>query len=211
MDSIFYSRGGQRHVSSENWHSEIIAGDYRAILFDCDGTLVDSSDAHFQSFQYAARAQGFDLDRNWYALRTGLDRLSLLTAFSEEMSGAMDIALAAQQSIDAFISKTTTVSPIEETNRLLRALDRTYPMAVGTNAEIEVATASLKAVGLLDYFGAIASVSDGLPAKPAPDIFVHAAKRLGVPAAMTLVFEDSKEGVSAAIAAGSDVLQIIHS
>jgi len=211
MDSILYSGGSQRHVSPQDWHSEIIAGGYRAIIFDCDGTLVDSSEAHFQSFRTAVRAQGHDLDRGWYAQRTGLDRKSLLAALSQELSGALDIALATQQSIDAFINAAAGVLPIDETKKLVRTLGLTHPMAVGTNAEIDVATASLQAVSLLDYFTTIASISDCLRPKPAPDIFAHAIQRLGFPAAMTLVFEDSAEGVAAAIAAGSNVVRIVHS
>jgi beta-phosphoglucomutase-like phosphatase (HAD superfamily) len=48
------------------------------VIFDCDGTLVDSSDLHLRSFQSALRAQGHDMDRDWYHARTGLDRLSTL-------------------------------------------------------------------------------------------------------------------------------------
>ena len=66
-------------------------------------------------------------------------------------------------------------------------------------------------MNLLNYFDTIASISNGLPAKPAPNIFAYATQRLGLPAAKTLVFEDSAEGVSAAIAAGSDVIQVLHS
>lgn len=211
MNSILFSGGAKRHVASPKWYSEIIAGKYNAVIFDCDGTLVESGEAHFKSFRTAVRAQGYDLERDWYDQRNGFDRLSLLSAFSGEISGPLDISLAAQQSIEAFISATTAISPIVETGELVRTLAGTYPMAVGTNAEIEVATASLLAVGLSNYFTSIVSISDGYPAKPAPDIFSTAAQRLGVSSARTLVFEDSPEGVSAAIAAGSDVVQVLHS
>ena len=211
MDSTLFSAGTQRHIASEEWYFEIIAGGYGAVVFDCDGTLVNSSEAHYHSLKSAVCVQGYDLDRDWYDQRTGLDRYSILSALSVENSGNLDIALAAQHSIDAFISATTEVSPIAETCKLVRALAGTYPMAVGTNAEIEVAMASLQAINLLDFFATIVSVSDGLPAKPAPNIFAYAAQRLGFPAAKTLVVEDSPEGVSAAIAAGSDVIQVVQS
>jgi beta-phosphoglucomutase-like phosphatase (HAD superfamily) len=211
MDSILFSAGTKRHVVPQDWYSEIIAGKYGAVIFDCDGTLVDSSEAHFQSFRTAVRAQGYDLDRDWYAQRNGLDRQTLLAHFASINTGAFDVALASRQSIEVFISGATAVAPIDETGNLVRALAGTYPMAVGTNAEIEVATASLQAVNLLNYFDTIASISNGLPAKPAPNIFAYATQRLGLPAAKTLVFEDSAEGVSAAIAAGSDVIQVLHS
>lgn len=193
---------------SKNWHSEVIAGGYRAVIFDCDGTLVNSSEAHFQSFRAAVRAQGHNLDRSWYEERTGLDRRSLLSAFAAETSGKLDVPLAIQQSIDAFIGSSKRVFPIHETMKLVHGLHPSHPMAVGTNAEVEVATASLCAVNLFDYFETIVSISDGLPAKPAPDIFIQAMQRLGVSAAQTLIFEDSEEGIRAAITAGSDAIQV---
>ena len=82
------------------------------------------------------------------------------------------------------------------------------PTAVGTNSEIELARASLKSTGLLEFFHHISSVSDALPPKPAPDIFRRSAERLGVPFSKVLVFEDSDEGVQAALGAGLDIIQL---
>ncbi|MGB3178267.1 MAG: HAD family phosphatase [Albidovulum sp.] len=208
MDSILFSAGTQRHVASEEWYSEIIVGGYGAIIFDCDGTLVDSSEAHFQSFKTAVRAQGYDMNCDWYFARTGLDREATLRAFSADINGRFDVMQAAQDSIAAFIVNAKAVSPIPEVVDLIKAFGPAFPMAVGTNAETSVARASLQAVGLIDRFSYIVSVSDGLSAKPSPDIFVEATARLACSAAQTLVFEDSKEGVSAALAAGLDVIHL---
>jgi HAD superfamily hydrolase (TIGR01509 family) len=208
IDSILFAAGTQRNVAPQDWYSEIVAGGYQAVIFDCDGTLVESSEAHFQSFRAAIRAQGHDIAESWYAQRTGLDRRSLLTAFASSISGTFDVNAASQASIEAFTNLTAKVSPIAETVTLVQKIWQSRPMAVGTNAEAEVAKASLQATNLLGYFDFIVSVSDGHAAKPAPDIFNDARRRIGFPAARTLVFEDSAEGVRAALAAGLDAIQV---
>lgn len=211
VQSILHAKGAQRSVAPEIWYSEILAGGYRAVIFDCDGTLVESSETHFQSFQNALKSQGHHMERDWYFGRTGLDRASLFRAFAKEIEGELNVALAVQDSIAAFVLNAECVSPVLETAKLVKALKPSFPMAVGTNAEASVARASLQATGLIDYFDRIVSISEYLPPKPAPDIFINAREHLGFPAANTLVFEDSDEGVCAALAAELDVIQLVHS
>lgn len=189
-DSYLYSHGTRRAITSDCWAAEISAGGYRALIFDCDGTLVDSANAHLRSLQSAVRAQGYEIHHDWYHARTGLDRQSTFQEFNKKTLGPLDIAAASQHSIDHFIANSAAVLPISETTQLLDLLKGQCRMAVGTNAEIEVAQASLKACGLLHYFEHMSSVSQGLRPKPAPDIFRDAAERLGSPYSQTLVFED---------------------
>ena len=58
MNSILFSGGATRHVASWKWYSEITAGKYNAVIFDCDGTLVESGEAHFKSISTAVIAEG---------------------------------------------------------------------------------------------------------------------------------------------------------
>lgn len=208
MEAIYHNTHGSRSVSDSDWEDLITARDYRAVVFDCDGTLVESSRAHFNSFRDAARAQGEILDKAWYEQRTGLDRSSLLKEFAASAGQSFDIDLAILQSVKAFEHHLHLVHAVPETSRLLLRLSSRLSIAVGTNAELEVAELSLAKAGLINAVRFIVSISDGLPPKPSPDIFLTAAQKMGCSAEVTLVIEDSKQGVEAARAAGMDVFQV---
>jgi HAD superfamily hydrolase (TIGR01509 family) len=94
---------------------------------------------------------------------------------------------------------------------LVKGLQGLHRLAVGTNSERDVAAASLTATGLLGFFDHVVTISDGVPPKPAPDIFMRAAGLLKAEFSQTLVFEDSNEGVQAALTAGMDVVQLLPS
>jgi len=194
-------------MTSETWKDSIVQRDYGAFVFDCDGTLVESSEVHFQSFFQAITEQGQTLGRDWYLERTGLDRISLFREFSR-IGMPLNIELACKRSIELFIEMSVQVAVIPETELLVDALSNIGPMAVGTNAERPVAEASLLATGLDKYFNHIVSISDALPPKPAPEIFQRAAKLLGEDRRV-LVVEDSSQGVAAARAGSFDVVQLL--
>ncbi|KNG93939.1 HAD family hydrolase [Pseudaestuariivita atlantica] len=208
MYAEFHDADGTRRLPESDWEALITTRGYAAVVFDCDGTLVESADAHFRAFQDAVAAQGEVLDRDWYRQRTGLDRHSLLSEFADAAGPGFDVPRAVADSIAAFGDHVHLVRPIPRMADLLMRVSSLVPVAVGTNAETAVASASLTATGLSDAIRLIVSISDGLPPKPSPDIFATAARRLQVQARDTLVIEDSTQGVAAARAAGMDVLLV---
>jgi HAD superfamily hydrolase (TIGR01509 family) len=207
--SIFHHAETTRELTSDAWPQLITDGGYEAVIFDCDGALVESGEAHFKAFQTAVRTQGYEMDRTWYNARTGLDRKSILSAFAKTVDGPFDVGSAVSGSITAFIAGSAAVLPILETTTLAETLRPTHKLAVVTNSEKDVAAAPLCATGLQTLFDHIVTISDGMPPKPAPNLFIAAAKRLNTSVTKTLVLEDSKEGVQAAIQAGMDVLQVL--
>ena len=86
--------------------------------------------------------------------------------------------MAVNDSIAAFTRSSANVTPIYETTDLVRFLRSSFKLAVVTNSEDEVVNASLNQVGLRDHFDHIISISNGLPPKPAPDLFIAAAKAM---------------------------------
>jgi len=160
--------------------------------------------------QSAAKEQGFEMSHDWYLTRTGLDRQSLFQEFAEPIDNRFDAELAQKRSIELFTRFVELVRPVEETVRLAKVLRQSgKPLAVVTNAERDVAQRSLNEVGILHMFDLLVSVSDNLAPKPAPDMFGLAATKLGVAPSEVLVFEDSLQGVYAALAAGMSVVHLL--
>ena len=177
------------------------------VIFDVDGTLVQSASLHFDAFNAAARRQGAEMPRVWYDSRKGLDRTGLTTAFAAQIAAEtgrdLDIDALSRDSLEITIDRAERlVTENPPVARFARSLHGHRPLAVGSNAETPVVEAMLRGAGLLDLFDAIVTVSDTGRAKPDPAIFLRAAGRIAVPPARSLVLEDSDEGLQAAARAG---------
>ncbi|MFN0127210.1 MAG: HAD family hydrolase, partial [Verrucomicrobiales bacterium] len=83
-----------------------------------------------------------------------------------------------------------------------RSLHGRRPLAVASGSDRNIVLRELRHLGLLDLFPVVVTADDVARSKPAPDLFLLAAERLGVPATSCLVFEDGKNGLRAAEAAG---------
>lgn len=179
-----------------------------ALIFDFDGTLVASGDLHFSAMAAAALRQGAEMARTWYDARTGLGRRDLMTQFSEHAHLALDVESLVQDSIAAAELRAS----MARINPPVVALARRYagmrPMAVATNGEARVVDRILEATDLVGLFDAIVTVDQVASPKPAPDIFLEAARRLGVRPHGCLVLEDSNEGLAAARSAGMTALDV---
>lgn len=181
----------------------------RAVLFDMDGLMLDSERALTDCLAQAAAALGHAVpDALWLQMIGGSTELcrALLSACIGE--AACDAVLArAHADYDAIVDAGVPHRP--GVIALLAWLQaRGIPRAVGTSTRRPLAVRKLAAAGLTPYFAAICTSSDVAQPKPAPDIYLLAASRLGVAPADCLVLEDSPTGVRAALAAGMTPIQI---
>lgn len=201
--AILHQGEERRLVAVEDWMQAIRQLGVEAVIFDCDGTLVDSADAHFACMQDAAAAQGLRMDRGWYDQRRGLCRVSLFAEFRKKSDGHCDVQQAVNDSIAAFTRHAARIRAISETVDLLRqARAADLAVAIGTNAEAAIARQSLNQAGLGGEVPVLISIEDTGEPKPSPAIFLHAAGKLGVAPERALVIEDSQQGIDAAQAAG---------
>lgn len=181
---------------------------FSGLIFDCDGTLADTGELHFRSFQQALARQGFAMEADWYHAKGGLARMELLQRFRSEFAVELDCRRAAWQSVAAYSEIASMARPIEATTRIVRRFKGKVPLAVASNAERPVVLATLRAIGLLEAFSAIVTITEAIVPKPAPKVFQMAANLLGLPPEKCLVFEDSAEGLTAAFAARMEVVDV---
>jgi beta-phosphoglucomutase-like phosphatase (HAD superfamily) len=176
---------------------------FSAIIFDCDGTLVDTSHLYYRAFSQVVGTQGAEMPRAWFVTRFGLAEHELLCQFQEEFGIALDPAEATDLLARAYWQGIETVREIEVVASVARRYQGRVPMAVASGGARKIVRATLLATGLLDVFNAVVTREDAEGrGKPAPDLFEEAARRLGVAPTECTVFEDSDAGIEAARRAG---------
>ena len=186
---------------------------FSALIFDCDGTLVDTAPAHFYAITEALKVQGHTMDREWYMARAGLTPDALLDAQEAAVAAAgtvipLDRATVFSTYNEHFRAGLHLLREVEAVASLARAWHGKVPMAVASNGRLANMQASLRATGLLPLFDLIVSADDVAHGKPAPDVFLEAARRMNMAPADCVVLEDSNEGLRAASAAGMRAIDV---
>lgn len=210
LQSVFYHQGQARRCLSDEWLTLFEAKGFAAAIFDCDGTLVDSKQAHLFAMQTATEEQGHEMAPDWYSARTGLDRKNLFIEFQKAVTGSFDVERAIATSIDRFDGFAELIRPMPAVLTFAGTLHRRgIPLAVATNAERRVVSASLSAVKAIALFDHVVSISDKVRPKPSPELFERAAQLLKQSPGKTLVVEDSPQGIQASVSANMSAIQLL--
>lgn len=175
------------------------------MIFDCDGVLVDSEPIANRVFAEQLGLHGLAMTPDEVARRfIGRSRDTCI-AMAGEMRGRPFHDTFAQEWDDALHEAIgREVKPVEGIPELLRTLP--VPYCVGSNGEPSHMRVSLTAAGLMPLVeGRLFSAREVARPKPEPDLFLHAARRMGASPAGCAVVEDTPTGVRAGIAAGMRV------
>ena len=180
-----------------------------AVVFDMDGLMLDSERAINECMARAASDLGHELPASlWLQMIGGGDGLCRrLLADRIGADATVELLARAEAMYDVVADAGIAHRP-----GIIDLLDwlvaRGIPRAVATSTRRPLAMRKLAAAGLLPYFDAVATSSDVAAPKPAPDVYLLAASKLGVAPARCLVLEDSPTGVRAALAAGMTPVQV---
>jgi HAD superfamily hydrolase (TIGR01509 family) len=185
---------------------------FRAVIFDCDGVLVDSEVLGLRSLQEALREVGVERSLDFLTRYSGRSHHETLAELEAE-SGVSLAAAELTGRMDAHymrIVRAEGLSPCPGVPQLLSLLaDSRIPFTLASSGPRRKVLFSLQSAGLAAHFPVFVCGDDVQRAKPAPDVFLAAAALLGVTPEDCLVVEDAPNGVRAARAAGMQVVAMI--
>ena len=182
------------------------------ILWDLDGTLVDTRQAHFDTWHAALLTVGVDLPRRTFDQNFGRNNAESLPNY---LGYTPDAALAARLSDlkeALFIEQAAETAPLFDCviNWLDYFKSQAYHQAIASSAPMQNIDVVVDARGIRPYFQALCSGSK-LPSKPAPDLFLEAADALGVAPRDCIVIEDAPAGLAAGRNAGMKTIALASS
>lgn len=180
-----------------------------ALIFDCDGTLVDTLPLYLRAWLAALQSEAaHEVAPEWFHGRGGLSEHMVLDLMEAELGRPLDRAAIVRAARRNVLSAMADLREIAVVADLARRYRGTLPMAVASSGSREIVRASLTRTGLLDLFDTVVTIDDVARPKPAPDLFLEAARRLGAAPDGCLVLEDSAEGLAAAGHAGMQGVDI---
>jgi HAD superfamily hydrolase (TIGR01509 family) len=177
-------------------------GEFRAYLFDCDGTIADSMPLHYKAWKKALEEWNCEYPEQLFYSWGGKPVRDIIADLNKMQGLNMPIDSLAARKEALYLEQLPELKPIPEVLEHIEAQYGHIPFAVVSGSRRESVVGSLSVLHLLDRFKTIVSAEDYKNAKPAPDPFLIAAERLGVAPNDCLVFEDTELGIQSATAAG---------
>jgi beta-phosphoglucomutase family hydrolase len=182
---------------------------FKGIIFDMDGTLIASTEADYLAWKKTFADHGKKLTYESYFPLLGVKSADVVRKELKLEGDEVDIALAKKLQYFEDIVATKGIQPIPFAEDLLRSL-RHLPvtMALATSSRKMKMKMVMEKLNFLQYFDEVVTGEEVHHSKPAPDIFILAAKKLGLAADECVVIEDAASGVTAAKRAGMKCIAI---
>jgi HAD superfamily hydrolase (TIGR01509 family) len=180
-----------------------------AVIFDCDGTLVDSEPLARTAWERALAPYGYTLTDEDAEASVGLPYPRVHAYFAERAQLPAAEPFWSEFSGELFALIDSELVPFDDAVTAARELrERGVPVGVASSSPRERLHRTLRRAGLLEAFDVVVAGDEVTNGKPAPDMFLLAAERLGVEPEQCIVIEDSPPGVQAGLAAGMHTIGV---
>ncbi len=179
--------------------------EFGGYIFDCDGTLVDSMPLHFRAWtaSFVHNEAPWDWDEDEFYSNAGVPDRVTVAQLNERYGAAIDADLVHEFKAEWYGKHLHELLPVQAVADLALELHRQGKrISVASGSDISLVNPSLEQIDLGEIFEIVITPADVQHGKPAPDMFLLAAERMGVAPQDCLVFEDGQAGIDAANAAG---------
>ena len=186
---------------------------YKGYIFDCDGTLADSMHIHLDAWNHGLEAANapIRLDGKNFMSVAGMALRQTVEHWNKRHSLQIDADTVMEAKNAYFEAHMPTIQPIKAVVEFARACKKSgAAVSVASGGNREDVLETLRLIGLEGFFSVVTTADDVEHSKPAPDLFLLAAKQMGVSPTDCLVIEDSQLGIQAADACGMDSVLVPH-
>lgn len=183
---------------------------YKGIVFDMDGTLIDSMGSHAAAWQQTCEFFDIPYNAEYIHALGGVPTREIAKLLNEKHGFNHDLDAVAEKKRQAWLALDDNLTVIEDTFRVMQRYEGVLKMGIGTGSERDNAIRMLTETGLLARVETVVTASDVTHGKPHGETFLTVAKNMGLTADECVVFEDTEVGKQAAQAAGMDCIMVIN-
>ena len=185
-------------------------GPFKAYLFDCDGTIVDSMPLHYVAWKQVLGEWNCEFAEELFYAWGGMPVTEIIATLNARHGLAMPVEEIERRKEALYYEILPELKAVPEVLEHIEISHGQIPFAVVSGSTRESVTRSLRTLGILDKFETLVCAGDYVKSKPHPEPFLLAAERLGVAPGDCLVFEDTEMGIEAATAAGMASVKILQ-
>lgn len=183
---------------------------YKGIVFDMDGTLIDSMGAHGKAWQQTCEQYDYPYDSEYMHNLGGVPTRETVGLMNEKYGLSHDLDEVTETKRQAFLKLDDTPTVIEDTFAVMQRYQNILKMGVGTGSDRSNAIDVLTETDLLARLETVVTASDVKYGKPHGETFITVAKNMGLAPKDCVVFEDTEIGRQAAQNAGMDCIMVVN-
>jgi beta-phosphoglucomutase family hydrolase len=180
----------------------------KGLIFDCDGTLADTMPLHWHAWQMITQRHGLHFPEDRFYSLGGVPSRDILKMLAEEQGRSLDHIAIAHEKENAYLPLMATVEPIHAVVDIARSNHGKIPMAVASGGTQPIIVQVLEQLKIRHLFDAVVTSEMVKKQKPAPDIFLEAARRIKVEPQFCRAYEDTDLGLQAIRSAGMDAVDV---
>jgi len=180
----------------------------KGIVFDCDGTLADTMPLHWRAWQMVSERYKFHFTEKRFYELGGVPARDILKMLAEEQGVSLDHIAVSHEKENSYLLTLPEVEPIHAVVEIARANHGKIPMAVASGGTQDIIVMVLEHLKIRHLFDAVVTSEMVKNQKPAPDIFLEAARLIGVEPKHCRAYEDTDLGMRAIRAAGMDAVDV---